>query len=230
MADPGSRVGVIIPALNAAGHLSRAIKSVAAQRPSPLDIVVVDGSSTDDSVAVAQSHPGVRIIHQHGRGLGSARNQGLAAVAGEYIGFCDADDCWSADALALRLNALERHPDAIGVIGQILFDSPKGTTPTRLQTTRVGTTRIGFTPGALLARRAAFDRVGAFDENMAIGSDADWFVRLQQSSMRLLFIDEIVLHKSARQGSLSTDVEAYRRELMAIARRFIKDQRKQRRR
>jgi len=229
MADPGSCVGVIIPVLNAAGHLSRAIESVAAQRPAPLDIVVVDGGSIDDSVALAQSYPAVRVVHQHGRGLGSARNQGLAAVAGEYIGFCDADDRWSTDALALRLNALERDPDAMAVIGQILFDSPKGTTPTRLQTTRVGTTRMGFTPGALLARRAAFDRIGAFDECMAIGSDSDWFVRLQQSSMRLLFIDEVVLHKSARQGSLSTDVDAYRRELMAIARRFIKDQRERRR-
>jgi glycosyltransferase involved in cell wall biosynthesis len=227
MTDSAVRVGVIIPTLNAAQHLSRAIESITAQRPAPVDIVVVDGGSTDNSVPLAQSYSGVRVIRQSGRGLGNARNEGLAAVIGDYVGFCDADDRWSAHALVLRLKVLAGHPDAVAVIGQVIFDSLDGAQPTALQASRVGTTRIGFTPGALLARRAAFDRLGAFDEHMTIGSDTDWFVRLQQSSLQTLHIDDVVLHKAARRDSLSTDVTTYRRELMTIASRFIRRRRGQ---
>ena len=229
MTDIVPSIGVIIPTLNAARHLARAIESVVAQRPKPVDIVVVDGGSTDDSVVIARSFAGVRVIHQRGTGLGGARNQGLAAVAGDYVGFCDADDRWSAHALALRLNALAADADAAAVIGRLVFDSLEDTTPTILQAQRVGTTRSGFTPGALLARRAAFEQIGAFDEHMTIGSDSDWFVRLQQSSLKTLRIDDVVLHKSAHSGSLSTDVGTYRRELMTIARRFIHARREKRR-
>lgn len=221
MSSPGSRVGVIIPVLNAARHIARALESVAAQQPAPVDILVVDGGSTDDSVAIARSYAGVRTIQQRGRGLGSARNQGLALVEGDYVGFCDADDCWSANALTSRLNAFAQHPWAVAVMGRVVFDCRDGTEPTILQSQRVGTIRAGFTPGALLARRVAFDQLGAFDEQLTIGTDSDWFVRLQQSSLQTLQIDEIVLYKATRAGSLSTDVATYRRELMAIARRFI---------
>src|SRR3954465_4072497 len=98
MPDPEARVGVIIPTLNASRHLARAIESVMAQRPAPIDIVVIDGGSTDDSAALARSHSGVRVVYQRGLGLGNARNEGLAAVSGDYVGFCDADDYWSVDS------------------------------------------------------------------------------------------------------------------------------------
>jgi glycosyltransferase involved in cell wall biosynthesis len=227
MTDPEPRVGVIIPTLNAARHLARAIESVANQRPRPVDIVVVDGGSTDDSVAVARSYSAARVIHQRGRGLGGARNQGLAAVAGDYVGFCDADDRWSDRALAVRLKALAEHPHAVAVIGRLVVDRLEDAAPTALQAGRVGTTRSGFTPGALLARRSVFEAIGNFDEYMTIGSDSDWFVRLQQSPLQMLGIDDVVLHKTARRGSLSTDVDSYRRELMTIARRFILRRREQ---
>jgi glycosyltransferase involved in cell wall biosynthesis len=225
MAKFGPRVGVIIPTLNAARHLSRAIESILAQRSESIDILVVDGGSTDNSVAIARSHSGVRVIRQRGRGLGNARNEGLAAVTGDYVGFCDADDHWSADALVSRWNTLEQHPDAVAATGKVIFDGVDETPPTALQASRIGTTRAGFTPGALLARRAVFDRLGPFDENMTIGSDTDWFVRLQQSSLQILHVDDVVLHKSAHRDSLSADVTTYRRELMTIARRFIHSRR-----
>jgi len=83
----------------------------------------------------------------------------------------------------------------------------------------------GFTPGALLIRRETFELVGAFDETLSIGADSDWFVRLQTSPRPTLQIDAVVLYKGARNSSLSTDVGAYRRELLTVARRFIASRR-----
>jgi glycosyltransferase involved in cell wall biosynthesis len=214
-------VGVVIAVRDGAPYLARAIGSVLAQQPAPMDVLVVDGDSTDDSAAIARSFPGVRVIGQRGRGLGSARNQGVAAVKGDIIAFCDADDRWSADSLARRLDALAAHPAACAVIGRVVLEPLAGSTPTAAQRTRIGRPVPGFTPGALLVRRAAFTRIGRFDEELRIGSDSDWFVRLQQSSWPSLQIDAVVLHKGARGNSLSTDVAAYRRELLTVARRFV---------
>ena len=219
-------VGVVIPARNIARHVGRAIESVLAQQPAPADVLVVDGASTDGSAAVAQTFPGVRVINQHGHGLASARNQGLKAVSGELVSFCDGDDRWSRDALAVRLAALEDRPDVMAVTGRVVFEAIEGGVPNAAQRQRFGRSLAGFTPSALLARRKVFDLIGFFAEDLTIGCDSDWFVRLQQSSMPWIQIEATVLHKGARSDSLSTDVVGYRRELLTVARRFVNRRRR----
>jgi glycosyltransferase involved in cell wall biosynthesis len=218
-------VGVVIPVRNMARHLGRALESVLAQQPAPVDIVVIDGGSTDGSMSVARAFP-VRILNQHGKGLAGARNQGVKAVSGELVAFCDADDRWSVDALAVRLAALRSCPEAMAVIGRVILEEIEAEVPNSAQRERIGRSVAGFTPGALLARRELFDLVGQFDEGLTIGSDSDWFVRLQQSAVPWMQIETSVLHKGARCDSLSTDVAHYRRELLMVARRFVQRRRR----
>src|SRR5262249_38507428 len=103
-------VGVVMPVRNGARTLAAAIRSVCSQRPAPADIVVIDGGSEDDSATLAAAFPDVRVIAQIGLGLAAARNQGLRAVKGEAIAFCDSDDRWTDGALAARLNHLATEP------------------------------------------------------------------------------------------------------------------------
>jgi glycosyltransferase involved in cell wall biosynthesis len=219
-------VGVILPVRNGARTLAAAIRSVCDQHPAPADIVVVDGGSEDGSATLAVGFPGVRVITQAGRGLAAARNEGLRAVSGEVIAFCDSDDCWTIGALAARLNHLAAEPDCGAVIGHaenVLFD---GGAATQQQASRLGRVAPGYTPGALMARRTVFEAVGPFDESLAIGADSDWFVRLAQSDVRLDVLGALVLQKGARASSLSADVTTYRRELLLVARRFLARQRR----
>lgn len=214
-------VSIIVPVRNAAAHLRAALDSVIAQEPRPAEIMVIDGDSTDDSVAIANSVPGVRVIPQTGRGLPSARNEAIRACRYSLIAFCDADDRWAPGALAARMAALTENPGALAVIGLAVREEIEGTIPTAAQRERVGRAVPGFTPGAMLVRREAFDHLGWFDEALSIGADSDWFVRLQQSGRPALQLEKVVLHKGAHGASLSTDVDAYRRELLTVARRFI---------
>jgi glycosyltransferase involved in cell wall biosynthesis len=82
-------VSVVIPAKNEARNLEHVFGTI----PDWIDeIVLVDGHSTDDTVAVAQKlHPAVRIVHQSGRGKGDALQAGFAAAKGEIIVMMDAD-------------------------------------------------------------------------------------------------------------------------------------------
>lgn len=73
----------------------------------------------------------------------------------------------------------------------------------------------------MLIRREIFQSVGPFDESLRIGADGDWILRAAQAMGPPLIIPRIVLEKGLRPGSLSTDVAAYRTEMLLIARRFI---------
>jgi succinoglycan biosynthesis protein ExoO len=94
---------VIIPAYNASGTVERAIRSAAAQRL-PLEILVVDDCSTDNTVevvqALAREIPSLRLSSTPANGGPSvARNVGLRAAKGDWIGLLDADDAWKPGRL-----------------------------------------------------------------------------------------------------------------------------------
>lgn len=218
-------VAVIMPVLNLAPFVAAAIESVLAAAPPETDLVVVDGGSTDGSAAIAAGFAGARVLRQSGHGLAAARNQGLRAVDADVVGFCDADDRWAAGALAARLAHLQSRSDCDAVIGQVVGEPLAGEPLTPQQAARLGQSVPGFTPGALLARRRVFERVGGFDETLTVGADSDWFVRLQQTELSLAVLPVVVLHKGARATSLSTDIETYRRELLRVARGFVERRR-----
>jgi glycosyltransferase involved in cell wall biosynthesis len=213
-------VSVIVPVRNAAAHLAAALASVQSQQPAPAEVIVIDGGSSDDSVAIARAH-GTRVIAQDGRGLAAARNQAIRESQQPCIAFCDGDDRWAPGALARRMEVLATSPQAWVVIGRIMREQLANTEATAAQLEQLGRSVPGFTPGAMVARRRAFEEIGFFDETLKIGTDSDWFIRLQESPQPAIQIDDVVLYKGARGTSLSSDVEAYRRELLTVARRFI---------
>lgn len=69
------------------------------------------------------------------------------------------------------------------------------------------------------------ERLGSFDEGLSIGSDSDWLARLHDLAGPILCLEAITLIKGARTGSLSTQVDTYRRDLLQVARRHIQRRR-----
>jgi len=99
-------VSIIINNYNYARFLSAAIDSALAQTWHPLEVVVVDDGSTDDSWSVIQRYGSrVRAIRQANGGQGAAYNADFAASRGQWVLFLDADDLLDADALQ-RMMAL----------------------------------------------------------------------------------------------------------------------------
>jgi glycosyltransferase involved in cell wall biosynthesis len=212
-------VGVVMPVLNNAGTIVPAIESILAQQPPPDEVIVIDGGSSDDTAAIASNYAGVRVLEQTDSGLGQARNQGVAELRTALLAFCDGDDRWTSDSLAFRRRSVTEN-SRCAVIGHVATEAAQGEL-SRARTADLGRPSPGYTPGALLVTRDVFDEVGSFDESLAIGTDSDWFVRLRQSSIELEVLDSVVLIKGLRSGSLSTDVEQYRRELLSVARRYV---------
>lgn len=107
-------VSVVIPAYNAVTTLAETLRSVFAQTYRPIEIVVVDDGSTDDTWALLQSFGiAVRAIHQVNSGIGIARNTGVNAARGAYIALLDADDLCEPERIAVELHFLQTHPDIL---------------------------------------------------------------------------------------------------------------------
>ena len=88
-AEPWPKVSVVIPAMNEARNLPHVFERMPR---GTYEVILVDGNSTDDTVAVAQREwPGIRVITQTRRGKGNALACGFAAATGDIIAAVDAD-------------------------------------------------------------------------------------------------------------------------------------------
>ena len=106
-------LSVIIPVYNVEEYLSRCVESILAQTCDNLELILVDDGATDRSGAICDAFAAgdsrVKVIHKENGGLSSARNTGLEAAAGEYIGFVDSDDWITEDAYAHLLNLAQKY-------------------------------------------------------------------------------------------------------------------------
>lgn len=112
---PTPLVSVIMPCLNAAQFIERALASVEAQTIDDYELLVIDNGSTDGTTQILERlrRPLTRILHQPTPGVSNARNKGLEEARGRYIAFLDADDTWEPTCLEHLLAGLRKHPDAV---------------------------------------------------------------------------------------------------------------------
>ncbi len=209
------RVSVVIPAHNSAATLGRALDSVLGQTLPPLETIVVDDCSSDDTVALAQTYAqhGVRVVALTERsGAAGARNAGIVAAAGDYIAFLDSDDEWLPEKMARQMPLLESNARVTFVSccsnlfapdGRDLGDTYRGHRPTTgieawkalLDTNFVATPTV-------VARREKLLSLGNFDRSLKIGEDQDMWIRLALAG-ELGFVHESLVRVHQRVKSLS---------------------------
>ena len=177
----------MIPSFNCARFIREAVDSALAQTAPPLEIIVIDDGSTDNTpevMAVYASDPRVRPIRQKNAGQSTARNNGIRAAQGEFIAFLDADDRWKPDKLEKQLGKFS--DDSIGVVfsGSQVFDehgvrsenrADESSCADMLQSLITSTT---FIPSSVVVRKRCFDTCGLFDESLKKVEDREMWIRL----------------------------------------------------
>jgi glycosyltransferase involved in cell wall biosynthesis len=184
------KVSAIIPVYNCERYVSAAIESVLAQTYPVHEIIIVDDGSTDGTRAVLESYIGrIRYIRQEKRGVAAARNSGIVHASGDFIAFLDADDLWLADKLQLQMDFLRNHPqyglvysdmktfDETGILHESVkiwlnMSPPSGWIFKELFAETL------FACDATVFAKACVDRVGYFDESLAVGEDYNMWLRM----------------------------------------------------
>ncbi|MGB7980728.1 MAG: bifunctional glycosyltransferase family 2 protein/CDP-glycerol:glycerophosphate glycerophosphotransferase [Candidatus Nanopelagicales bacterium] len=175
-------VTIVIPVFNVEDHLGDCLTSVIRQSYRELQIIVVDDGSRDGSLAIARSYAGwdqrISIVRQENRGLGAARNAGIARARGTYLCFVDSDDVLPVGAISRLVKTIERSSSDFVVGALARLSDTKQSVP-RWVTSVHGTDRLGLRltdfPEILqsvfawnkLFERSFFDRViGSFPEGV----------------------------------------------------------------
>lgn len=180
-------VGVLIPVLNGADTLERAIRSALAQRPSPpAQIVVVDDGSTDDTVQVARRLGVDLVVHERNLGLAEARNSGLRRIEHEWAALLDADDEWFSHHLATLWPLRGEHVLVAGSAasrsGPLTDDwcmGPVTAAEQRLTSAAQLASPENYVPAtATMFRVSAAHDVGGFRSVLGVLEDLDLWLRL----------------------------------------------------
>ncbi|HNW25236.1 MAG TPA: glycosyltransferase [Candidatus Gastranaerophilaceae bacterium] len=100
------KISVIVPAYNTSSYLKQCLESLISQTFNDIEIICVNDGSTDNSLEIlnkfAKKDKRIKIISQKNQGLSAARNTGIKAAKGEYIGFVDSDD-WADESMFEKL-------------------------------------------------------------------------------------------------------------------------------
>ena len=124
-----STISVVIPCYNSEHTIVRALRSIEHQTLLPLEVLIVDDASTDNSVSVIEqfariSSLKIKMVKQTVNGGPSiARNAGWNTATGEFIAFLDADDQWHPQKLEAQIAAFEVFPEASMCTTGYIFNS-----------------------------------------------------------------------------------------------------------
>jgi glycosyltransferase involved in cell wall biosynthesis len=222
----GSPCSIIIPTHNRANLLRECLDSVAAQTYRPLEIIVADDGSTDDTESVVTSFrnqirrlPDLAVVHlrlPHG-GAPTARNAGLASATGEFIQYVDSDDLLHPRKTELQVAAFTAHPEVEFVWGEYLqFEGPAPTNPEYRTETVLRETRCFQTPrwwqeipGMVhlgMFRRQACSRIGPWSESLARWQDIDYMIRFARLRPRIARVNAVLYYLRNHAGGRISDL------------------------
>ena len=183
-----AKVSLIIPTFSRPHLLERCVNS-ALKAGSSVEVIVVDDASTDETASVCQKLRDIKYVRLYSnKGVAGARNEGLRASTGEYVGFLDDDDLRLPNSIDAQVNLLDAHPDAGMVYGRALYGDeeclPKGGSyPDECRQGDIfwELMQLNFVPClTVIFRRTCLDRVGMLDESATGVDDWDLWVRISE--------------------------------------------------
>lgn len=209
---PLPKVSVIMPAYKQAAFIEASLDSISEQTyKGPIEILVIDDESPDDTAERARKHPSKpRVIQQKNTGVSGARNHGISLASGQWLAFLDSDDRWAPDKLEAQLEAcmaLERpclsmtRYQRVKASGEPLAKANEHPSlnlevnPRRLiYQNFIGTSTV-------LAHRECFERCGSFPANKALlrgGQDYALWLRIA-SLFPMVYVPKVLTYYTVHE-------------------------------
>lgn len=235
--SPDPTASVVIPTYNRADVLPRAIDSALAQTITDIEVIVVDDASTDSTPELVESYSDGRLDfyrHDGNKGGAAARNTGIRAATGKYIGFLDSDDKWHPTKLRKQISCLEdrskewiaaytdyqtfgpsEHPTILARLSSLL-PSQKPSLPIEggeeiIPAIFMRQVQHGGT-SSLLVEHETTESIGGFDESFERYQDIEFLIRIAKQG-KIAYIDEKLFTKELSATPSAAVGEAAQRKL-----------------
>lgn len=221
------KISVITVCYNSADTITDALRSVASQSWPHVEHIVIDGASTDGTLALIDQHRArlACVVCEPDDGIYDAMNKGLRLATGDLVGFLNADDVLaSSDTLAAVARAAQQAPDADAVYGDLRYVSKHRPGEVfrhwRSEPFQPSSLSCGWMPPhpTLYVRRSVMESLGGFDTSFRIAADYEFVLRLFRRPGRgYVYLPQVLV--SMRTGGASN------RSLRALLRKSREDYR-----
>jgi GT2 family glycosyltransferase len=206
---PAPALSVVVPTCNRADYLEVTLASLATQAEDvPYEVIVVDDGSTDATAELVAGADAAYLRHERSRGPNAARNTGIEAAGAPLIALIDDDVRIPPGWVAAMVAGAEHHEWAEAIGGPIRA-SLEGPAPHSCGRESAPITTLDLGPrdretdfvwsANMAVRRAAIERIGAFDEQIPIyGDEEEWLIRLHANDGRVAYVADAWLeHRRA---------------------------------
>jgi glycosyltransferase len=207
------------------------IQSVEMQALRPMEHLIVDNLSTDDTVSLISAYAArapYPVIHlrEGDKGIYDAMNQGAANAQGDALYFLNDDDAlFRPNSLALLLSALKLAPNGVA-FGDVIVRDPNSSSERRRnhrQMNRLTLAEKSICQQATIYSRRAFDTVGFFDAGLKAAGDYDWMIRgLVKHRIPAIYLRSVVAVFAS--GGISSDparTDEFRAEMNLVTERHF---------
>ena len=201
-------VSLITVCYNSASTIADTFESVLAQEHRPLEYLIIDGASTDDTMAIAEKYrprfeaKGIdfRASSEPDDGLYDAMNKGIRQAQGELIGIVNSDDWYEPDTVATAVEAYAQNPENV-VYGMLRIYKEERLYMLRQYTHHFLHEHICQHPTWFVPRKL-YDKYGLFDTQYRVAGDFDLAQRLRQAGVGFTRLEKVM--SNFRIGGNST--------------------------
>ena len=183
------KISVITTTFNSGGTVRDTLESVLRQTHHDIEMIVIDGASHDDTMAIVKEYEGkfggrMRCVSERDRGIYDAMNKGIAIATGDVVGMLNSDDFYTADDVLERVADRLSRGDIDAVYGDIHYvdagDLSKCVRHYSSRPFRRWMMRLGFMPAhpSFYCRREIYGKYGAFDISYRVAADFENLLRL----------------------------------------------------
>ena len=187
------KFSIVTVCWNSAAVLPRAMESLRVQTCRDYEWVVVDGASSDNTMAIVEGFDAAPVVSvsEPDKGIYDAMNKGVHMASGEYVFFLNSDDALHDEhVLADMAKMLDAGPDIDLLYGNVVYAYPDRQV---LRTfAHIDGRTLPFEDlchQAAFARRCLFDSVGGFDTRFRLNADYDWLIRVFRSGAHTRWVD-----------------------------------------
>lgn len=196
------KVSLITVVFNNEATIADTIRSVAAQTYGNVEYLIIDGQSSDGTLARIRAHGGVvtHLVSEPDRGIYDAMNKGIALASGEIIGFINADDFYASAEVLARVAAAFEDPDVDACYGDLCYVKQHDTSAVVRYWRSSGFHPRAFESGwcpphpTFFVRREIYERFGSFDLSYRIAADVELMMRfLEVHRVRAKYIPTVLV-------------------------------------
>lgn len=180
-------VSIIVPSFNQGRFIRRTLESILSQDHRPLEVIVIDGASTDETVSILQefsSHPELQWVSEPDRGVVEAVNKGFARARGAIGGIQSSDDFYLPGAIRAGVEALQADPALAFVFGDIAKVDAEGNELSRTNLASFSLERVLTMDNCWIPQPSTFFRMaraqalGGWREEVPYAADTDLWLRM----------------------------------------------------